>query len=85
VPEIKRDKFKYEIENIIKDLFTLLQEKDRLEGSNDPKKISKKYQNEKKIEDQMNSLYSSINSYRQEIEAYKRKKKNVYLNLLLIN
>jgi len=68
-----------EIETIIKDLETLFEEKERILACTDPKlNIAKKYQNDQKIDENLNNMHSLISKFKQELESYKKKKKKVY-------
>ena len=68
-----------EIETIIKDLETLFEEKERILACTDLKlNIAKKYQNDQKIDENLNNMHSLISKFKQELESYKKKKKKVY-------
>jgi len=81
-----RDKIKFEIENIINDLETLFEEKERILASPDQKmNVAKKYQNDQKIEENLNYMHNIISKFKQELESFKKKKKNVkFLKISLI-
>jgi len=85
VIENNRDKFKLEIEDLIKDLDTLFDEKERILSSPDPKlNVAKKYKNDQKIDENLNTMHNTISKFKQEVESYKKKKKKVKIIIIYI-
>ncbi len=78
----KRDILKSEIDQVVKDLFVLFEEKERILSSNDPKSVAKKYQNDQKIDENINNMHKLIGDLEMEVKSFMKNKKKVTIYLI---